>query len=117
MHQNKHSGLGAVVYGVKNESEKIDVDSLERFKNNNLGFRHVSFKFCTKEWIINAIRINYQSEKQFWFEVLKGEKVEDQVEYEGEKSTVKQVLQMQEVNQGRFFTGIEKGVGNKKIMC
>ena len=114
MHQNNYSGLGVVVYGVENECEKIDVELLERFKDNKLGVRCVSFKLSTKEGIINAIRMNYQREKQLRFEVLKGVKVEDEVEYEGETGTVKQVLQKVEVNQRRIFVGIEQGVGQHK---
>ena len=49
--------------------------------------------------------------------MLKGTKVEDEVEYKGENGTIKQVLHKVEVTERRFFVGIEKGVGNTKMMC
>ena len=60
-----------MVYGVENESGKIDGDLLESFKDNKLGLRCVSFKFSTREGIINAIRTNVRRERQLWFELLK----------------------------------------------
>ena len=68
---------------------KIDKDLLQRFKENNLALQCVSFKLSTQEGIINAIRIKFQRAKQFCFEVLIGAKVEDEVEDEGEKGTIK----------------------------
>ena len=62
MCQNNYPGLGAVVYVVENEYEKIDADLLELFKHNNLELRCVSFKLSTKEGIINEISMNFQSE-------------------------------------------------------
>ena len=62
MHQNIYSSVGAVVYGVENESEKqmwICQNSLD----NNLGSRNVSFKQTGQEGIINEIRMNFQREK------------------------------------------------------
>ena len=84
---------------MNDESEKIVIDLLESVKDNNLGLRCVSFKFSTREGIVNAIRINFQREKQLRFEVLKGVKVEDEVEHEGEKGSIKQVLYQVELNQ------------------
>ena len=107
IHQNNYSGIGAVVYGVENESGKIDGYLLESFKEKKLGLRHVSFKLSTIEEIINAIRIYFQRGNQLWFEALKGEKAEDEVEYRGEKGTIKQDLHKVEVNQRRIFVGIE----------
>ena len=48
MCQNNYSGSGLAVCGVEDESEVTDKELLERFKNNNLGLRHVSFKFSIK---------------------------------------------------------------------
>lgn len=41
-----------------NESETIDIDLLELFKDNELGVTCVCFKLCTKEGISNAIIMN-----------------------------------------------------------
>ena len=111
MCQNNYPGLGAVVCGLKNESETIDIDLLELLKDNELGVRCVSFKLSTKEVIANAIRTIDWRKKQLWFKVLKGAPVEDEVEYEGEKGTIKEVLQQAEANQRWIFAGIEKGIG------
>ena len=59
MHQNNYPGLGVVVNGVENEYEKIDVELLERFKDNKLGVQYVSLKLSAKEGIINAIRMKF----------------------------------------------------------
>ena len=117
VHQNNYSGIGVVVYGVENESGKIGGDSLESFKDNNLGLRCVSFKLSAREAIMNAIRIEFQGIKQLWFEVLKGVNAEDKVECEGEKWTTKQVLHAVEVNQRRIFVGIEQGVRKQKRLA
>ena len=53
-----------VVWWVENESQLIDKELLERFENNNLGLRHVSFKLSTEEGIINAIRMNFHRDNQ-----------------------------------------------------
>ena len=37
VYQNNYSGIGVVVYGVENESGKIDGDLLDSFKDNKLG--------------------------------------------------------------------------------
>ena len=55
--------------------KKTDVDLLESIEDKNLGLRHVSFKFSTKEVIFNAIRMNFHRENQLRFEVLKGLKL------------------------------------------
>ena len=81
--QNKHSGLGLVAYGILNESESIDNNLVESFKDNELGLRCVSFKSSSFEGIVNRIRMNYQRESRLWFEVLKDVRVEEEVEYEG----------------------------------
>ena len=36
------------------------MDALERFKENALGLRHVSFRTHAVERIINTIKMNYQ---------------------------------------------------------
>ena len=59
--------------------------------------------------------MNFQRENQLLFELLKGVKVEDKVEGEGENGTIKQVLQEVEVNQRRIFVGIKQGVGKHEI--
>ena len=64
MCQNNYSGLGAVVCGLKNESETINIDLLKLLKDNELGVRCVSFKLFTKEVISNAIRTNVRRQKQ-----------------------------------------------------
>ena len=112
--QNNNSGTGTVVCGVENESGKIDRDSLEWFKDKNLGLRHASFKLSAREGITNAMRMNFQRKTQLWFELLKGANAEDEVEREGEKGTIKQVLHKAEVSQRRIFVGIEKGIGKHK---
>ena len=88
VHQNDCSGLVLVVCGVENESELMDKDLLERFKDENLVLRHVSFKFSTKEDIINSIRTYFHRENQLRFEVLEGFNIEGGFEYEGEKVTI-----------------------------
>ena len=65
----------------------IDNKLMESFKNNNLDLRHVSLKFSSREGKFNAIRMNYHQNNKFCFEVLKGIKVEDEIEYEGEEGT------------------------------
>ena len=77
MHQNDHLGLGLVVHRVENESELTDKYLLERFKDNNLGLRYVSFKISTKEGITNELGMNFYRENQLRFEVIKGVNVED----------------------------------------
>ena len=59
-YQNNYSGSGIVVCGVEKESEKIDVRAMQRFKDNNLGLRHVSFKLSGQDVIINAIRFDFE---------------------------------------------------------
>ena len=61
--------------------------------------------------------MNFQREKQLWFEVLKGVKVEDKVEHKGETITIKQVLQKVEVNQKGFFLELRKGLENIRMIC
>ena len=95
---------------------KTHADLLERFKDNNLGLRCASFKISTKEGIINPIRMNFHRENQLCFEVLKGVKVEDKVEYEGEKGTIKQVFQKEEANKRRIFVGMKKLQGIVKVL-
>ena len=53
--------------------------------------------------------MHFQREKQLWFEALKGVKVEDEVEYKGEKGNIKKVFQKEQVNQRRIFVDVEKG--------
>ena len=77
---------------VENEKENINADLLEMFTYKTSGLRHASFQSSVEEGIKNAMRMTYKREKQFWFELLKGVQLEDEVEHEGETGNMKQVL-------------------------
>ena len=70
----------------KVENEKIDIDLLERFKENVIGLWNASFLLSTAEGVIDAIRMNYQTENQLWIGFLKGVQVEDELEYKQENN-------------------------------
>ena len=97
------TGLRLVKYGIENESNSIDAKLIENFKDNELGLRHAILKLSLVDGVIDGIKMNYQREKKLWFEVFTGAKTEDEVECEGEKGTLQQILQKVEINQRRIF--------------
>ena len=50
------------------------------------------FLFSSSDGVAGVIRMSHQRENHLWSEVLKGARVEDEVEHEGEILTLKQVL-------------------------
>ena len=62
------------MHGVQNMSEALDHKLMRGFKEHKLGLRHASFKWSTKEGIINDVRMNYydktQHNKCCWNELL-----------------------------------------------
>ena len=61
--------------------------------------------------------MNYQRENRLWFEVLKDVRVEEEVEYEGEKGTLKQVSKKWELIKEGFLWELKREQGNMKMMC
>ena len=70
--------------------------------------------FLLKKSLLTQKELIFHRENQLHFEVTKGVKFEDKVECEGEKVTIKKVLEKEEANQRRIFTGIEKDTGKNE---
>ena len=69
------------------------------------------FKFSSKEGVLNAARMSYQSKNNAWFEALKGVKVEDKAKCKGEEGTLKKMMQKTEANQRIILTEMKIGRG------
>ena len=86
------------------------MDLLESFRDNNLGLRHVSFKFSTKEGFINAIRMNFQREKKWRFDFLK------EVEHERKRNN-KSSVSASRIGSKTNVCRLTKELENMKMKC
>ena len=116
-HQQDHIGRAVVVYATMDKEEEIGTKMINKHNENDLGIKHVSFKWTSANGVINAIRINCYDKADLRFEVLKGLKIDDTVEHNDDISSVKEISMKVHKNNKKLFVGIESGMGKTSIMC
>ena len=114
VYQHEYSGKAMVVYATMDKEEEISKKLINVFHDNEMGIKYVSFKWTSSKGIINAIRMNYYNKDDLHFEVLKGINIHDEMEYEYELASVKEILMNVEVNQKKLFVGVEQGTGKNE---
>ena len=84
------------------------------FDDDDLGIKHILFKWTSSAGTTNAIRINYNNKDDLRFEVLKMISAHDKMEYECELPSAKEKLVNVEVKQKKSHAGLEQGISKNE---
>ena len=96
--QHDCSRTAMVVYTAIDKYVEIDDKLIERFKDHELGLKHVPFQWTLSNDIINLIRMNYYKKEDFRCKALKAVNTCEKLEHECEEESVKEILKNAEVN-------------------
>ena len=114
--QQDYVGKAVVVCVTMDKEEETSTKLINKCNENDLGIKHVSFKWASAIGITNAIRINHHNELDLRFEVLKGLKIDDAVEHSNDVSSGKETVMKVKTNNRKLFVGIEPRMCKMQVM-